>query len=113
LAKSGQQSVFFFFFFFFFWSRRWLCHRHEQASVPAPHANKGTTCSLELSLPVPAGIFLRPHCLLEAPIQQHYASEVGSVGVTATGAWHLCRGIPTKPAGGLQSDIGKGATSLG
>jgi len=35
------------------------------------------------------------------------------VGVAATSSWHLRHGIPTKPAGGLLSDLGKVAASLG
>jgi len=36
------ECFFFFFFFFFCGSERRLCRRHEQASVPGPHANRGT-----------------------------------------------------------------------
>jgi len=83
--------------------------------------SSGTACSLELSLPSPAGIWFKTPLPVggantaEPPpkgelVSRHprgrllSASEAGSVGV-ANG--RSDRGIPTKPAGGLLSDIGE------
>ena len=86
--------------------------------------SSGTACSLELSLPSPAGIWFKTLLPVggtnTAPpasvpkgelVSQHpeatdrgsKASEARSVGVTSD---RSDRGIPTKPAGGLLSDIG-------
>jgi len=82
--------------------------------------SSGTACSLELSLPSPAGIWFktplpvggantaellaRGELVSRHPREELLStSEAGSVGV-ANG--RSDRGIPTKPAGGLLSDIG-------
>jgi len=86
--------------------------------------SSGTTCSLELSLPSPAGIWFKTllpvggtntALLASTPkgelVSRHpevedrdsRASEARSVGVANDRSDH---GIPTKPAGGLLSDIG-------
>jgi len=82
--------------------------------------SSGTACSLELSLLSPAGIWFKTPLpvgganTVELPprgevVSRHprgrllSTSEAGSVGVA--NSWSDC-GIPTKPAGGLLSDIG-------
>ena len=82
--------------------------------------SSGTACSLELSLPSPAGIWFKTPLPVGGAntvkllprgelVSRHprdellSTSEAGSVGV-ANG--RSDRGIPTKPAGGLLSDIG-------
>jgi len=82
--------------------------------------SSGTACSLELSLPSPAGIWFKTLLpvggantaelppLVELVSWQLRGrllstSEAGSVGVT--NKWSIRR-IPTKPAGGLLSGIG-------
>jgi len=88
--------------------------------------SSGTACSLELSLPSPAGIWFKTPLpvgganTVEPPpkgelVSRHprgrllSTSEAGSVGVADD--WND-RGIPTKPAGGLLSDIGRGDPCL-
>jgi len=92
--------------------------------------SSGTACSLELSLPSPAGIWFKTplpvggaNTALPTPahrgelVSRHpsvagwdsRASEAGSVGVAND---RSDRGIPTKPAGGLQSDIGEDGPCL-
>jgi len=96
------------------------------SGTPSP----GTACSLELSLPSPAGIWFKTllpvggtyTALLASThrgelVSRHpdvedrgsKASEAGSVGVTDD---RSDRGIPTKPVGGLLSDIGVGDPCL-
>ena len=128
--------LFFFFFFFFFFlvgqgggsaANTMESQRGEVVSQPqhmtvlwsgAP--SPGTACSLELSLPSPAGIWFKtplpvggantakPPPKGELVSRQPRGklpstSEAGSVGVADE--WSTC-GIPTKPAGGLLSGIG-------
>jgi len=88
--------------------------------------SSGTACSLELSLPSPAGIWFKTPLPVggantaELPprgelVSQHprgrlmSTSEAGSVGVASN---QNDRGIPTKPAGGLLSNIGSGGPCL-
>jgi len=88
--------------------------------------SSGTACSLELSLLSPAGIWFKTPLPVgganttELPpkgelVSRHpggrllSASEAGSVEVAS--GWSN-RGIPTKPAGGLLSDIGDGDPCL-
>ena len=92
--------------------------------------SSGTACSLELSLLSPAGIWFKTLLPVggtytaplvtvqegelvsrhpDATDQGSKASEAKSVGV-ANG--RSDRGIPTKPAGGLLSDIGDGDPCL-
>jgi len=93
-----------------------------RSGAPSP----GTACSLELSLPSPTGIWFKTPLpvgganTVKLPskgelVSRHprirllLTSEAGSVGV-ANG--RSDRGIPTKPAGGLLSDIGDGDPCL-
>jgi len=92
--------------------------------------SSGTACSLELSLPSPAGIWFKTPlpvggantALLASVhvgemVSRHPdvtdrdtgASEAGSVGVADDWSSHR---IPTKPAGGLLSNIGDGDPCL-
>ena len=124
------------FFFFFFWvgqgggsaAETTKSRRGEVVSRPLHSTDlwngapsSGTACSLELSLPSPAGIWFKTplpvggantaHCFSKerwSPSPQEkvpviVASEAGSVGVAS--GWSD-RGIPTKPAGGLLSGVG-------
>ena len=99
----------------------------QQLTVPWSGApSPGTTCSLELSLPSPAGIWFKTLLpvgganTVKLPpkgelVSQHpgvrllMTSEAGSVGV-ANG--RSDRRIPTKPVGGLLSDLGTGGPCL-
>ena len=92
-----------------------------QLMIPRSDApSSGTACSLELSLPSPTGIWFKTPLPVGGAntvkllpwgelVSRHprgrllLTSEAGSVGVTTN--WSD-RGIPTKPAGGLLSDIG-------
>ena len=82
--------------------------------------SSGTTCSLELSLPSPTGIWFKTPLpvgganTVKLPptgelVSWHprgrllLTSEAGSVGVASD---QSDRGIPTKPVGGLLFDIG-------
>ena len=74
--------------------------------------SSGTTCSLELSLPSPAGIWFKtplPVGGTNTPITQYEFRG------RECGGHHQPEGcgIPTKPAGGLLSDLGKVAPALG
>ena len=98
-----------------------LVSRPQQLTVPWSGApSSGTACSLELSLPSPAGIWFKTLLPVGGAntaklppkgelVSRHpgvrllLTSEAGSVGVADD--WSG-RGIPTKPAGGLPSDIG-------
>jgi len=92
----------------------------QQMGLWSGAPSSGTTCSLELSLLSPAGIWFKTllpvggtntaKLLPEGEMVSRHpgerllsASEAGSVGVAND--WSD-RGIPTKPAGGLLSDIG-------
>jgi len=134
VVGSNLHFVPLFFFFFFFVGQGGgsaadctTSQRGEVVSQPlqltglwsgAP--SPGTACSLELSLPSPAGIWFKTPLPVggantaDLPpkgelVSWHpggrllSASEAGSVGV-ANG--RSDRRIPTKPAGGLLSDIG-------
>jgi len=76
----------------------------------APSA--GTTCSLELSLPSPAGIWFKT--LLSVGDTNTPTTRCEFRGRECGGRQQSedC-GIPTKPAGGLLSDIGKVAPTHG
>jgi len=101
--------------------------RPQQLTDPWSDApSSGTACSLELSLPSPAGIWFKTPLPVggantaELPtegelVSRHprgkllSTSEAGSVGVA--NGWSI-HGIPTKPAGGLLSGIGVDALRL-
>jgi len=134
----ASTSYNFFFFFLGGPGRQLCCQNHDKpergdglpalsmtdlwSGTPLP----GTACSLELSLPSPAGIWFKTPLPVGGAntakllprgelVSWHprgkllLASEAGSVGVTID---QSDRGIPTKPAGGLLSDIGTGDPCL-